>query len=355
MSVAGVARDLAAYYEVPFAIPTPDIGGVAAGPPASSLVTVEVVDEDGCGRFTARVLQGVTVGAVDREDRQAADAARHASDQQRRRRVELRDARARAAVAPLRPRAGRRGRSARARARRTARRSDPLDDVERKLTAEDLLICDANDRPNGIAGIMGGATPRSRTTTTEVLVEMAWFDPMTIAQGVAAARPPQRGVGSLREGLRSARSSTSPRTASSSCSAARCRQSPGIVDVRGRSTHAADGAGPHGAGQRHPRHANSREQRSVTCSSRSGSRPRRAGDDHDVTIPSWRIDTATEIDVIEEVGRMYGYERIGAVVPPSVHSARSASGRTSGGSCATCSSASGSPRRCRCRSSRRAT
>ena len=43
------------------------------------------------------------------------------------------------------------------------------------------------------------------------------------------------------------------------------------------------------------------------------------GDDQDVTIPSWRLDSSTEIDVIEEVGRMYGYERIGAIVPPAVH------------------------------------
>jgi phenylalanyl-tRNA synthetase beta chain len=43
------------------------------------------------------------------------------------------------------------------------------------------------------------------------------------------------------------------------------------------------------------------------------------GDDQDVTIPSWRLDSSSEIDVIEEVGRMYGYERIGAVVPPAVH------------------------------------
>ena len=31
-----------------------------------------------------------------------------------------------------------------------------LDDVERTLTAEDLLICDLDDRPIGLAGIMGG-------------------------------------------------------------------------------------------------------------------------------------------------------------------------------------------------------
>src|SRR5262245_7150815 len=64
MSVAGVARDLPAHYGVPFAIPTPDIPP-ATGPPASSLVTVEVVDKNGCGRFTAGVLRGVAVRPSD--------------------------------------------------------------------------------------------------------------------------------------------------------------------------------------------------------------------------------------------------------------------------------------------------
>src|SRR3954452_19443642 len=62
MSVAGVSRDLAAYYGLPFAIPAPDIAGVRSGPPAAS-VKVEIEDPDGCGRFTARILQGVTVEA----------------------------------------------------------------------------------------------------------------------------------------------------------------------------------------------------------------------------------------------------------------------------------------------------
>jgi phenylalanyl-tRNA synthetase beta chain len=35
-----------------------------------------------------------------------------------------------------------------------------------------------------------------------------------------------------------------------------------------------------------------------------------AGDDHDVAIPTWRFDSATEIDVIEEVGRHFGYRHI---------------------------------------------
>src|SRR5207244_2841121 len=57
-----------------------------------------------------------------------------------------------------------------------------LDDVERTFTQDDLLICDAHDVPNGIGGIMGGASSEISETTTDVLVEMAWFQPMAIAQ-----------------------------------------------------------------------------------------------------------------------------------------------------------------------------
>ncbi|HET8621050.1 MAG TPA: hypothetical protein VFM27_18920, partial [Acidimicrobiales bacterium] len=63
MSVAGVARDLAARLGVPFAIPEPVVSEVPASKVAD--VRVEVEAPDGCGRFTARVLSGVTVGESD--------------------------------------------------------------------------------------------------------------------------------------------------------------------------------------------------------------------------------------------------------------------------------------------------
>ncbi|HEX8803835.1 MAG TPA: hypothetical protein VF743_06570, partial [Acidimicrobiales bacterium] len=47
-----------------------------------------------------------------------------------------------------------------------------------------------------------------------------------------------------------------------------------------------------------------------------------AGDDLDVTVPSWRYDSSTEIDVVEEVARHHGYTRIGRRVPPSAHTGR---------------------------------
>ena len=97
-------------------------------------------------------------------------------------------------------------------ARRTlrARRARPgeslvtLDDVERPLarpgrglgdTGEDCVIVDGDDRVLGLAGIMGGASSEISSSTTDVLLEAAFFDPMTIARS------------SKRHGLRSEASS----------------------------------------------------------------------------------------------------------------------------------------------------
>ncbi|HET8960246.1 phenylalanine--tRNA ligase subunit beta, partial [Nocardioides sp.] len=54
-----------------------------------------------------------------------------------------------------------------------------LDDVERTLSAEDLLICD--DRgPIGLAGVMGGAETELTETTTDIVIEAAHFAPVSI-------------------------------------------------------------------------------------------------------------------------------------------------------------------------------
>ncbi|WP_116125501.1 phenylalanine--tRNA ligase subunit beta [Lewinella sp. IMCC34183] len=55
-----------------------------------------------------------------------------------------------------------------------------LDGVERKLSSDDLMICDANDRPLCIAGVFGGAGSGVTETTTRVFLESAHFDPGTV-------------------------------------------------------------------------------------------------------------------------------------------------------------------------------
>ncbi len=54
-----------------------------------------------------------------------------------------------------------------------------LDGVDRKMIADDLLICDGQG-PVAIAGVMGGADSEIRTETTRVLYECAWFDPRSV-------------------------------------------------------------------------------------------------------------------------------------------------------------------------------
>jgi phenylalanyl-tRNA synthetase beta chain len=57
-----------------------------------------------------------------------------------------------------------------------------LDDVERTLYPEDLLITDSGTSVLAIAGVMGGATSEVGASTTDVLVEAAHFDPTSVAR-----------------------------------------------------------------------------------------------------------------------------------------------------------------------------
>ena len=54
-----------------------------------------------------------------------------------------------------------------------------LDGVERKLTTEDLVVCDAK-KPVGLAGVMGGFDTMITEKTRNILIESAWWDPATI-------------------------------------------------------------------------------------------------------------------------------------------------------------------------------
>jgi phenylalanyl-tRNA synthetase beta chain len=55
-----------------------------------------------------------------------------------------------------------------------------LDEVERKLSAEDLMICDLKDNPLCIAGVFGGLHSGVTDNTTTVLIESAYFNPVSV-------------------------------------------------------------------------------------------------------------------------------------------------------------------------------
>ena len=137
--------------------------------------------------------------------RAGSTAAGHAPDQQRRRRHQLRDARAQPAEPRLRPRHARRRRVPGPSRRATARRSTTLDGVERTLTADDLLICDADDTPDRHRRDHGRrSTARSATRPRRSRSRSPGSNRSASPQTRYAARPAQRGVAALRPRRRSA-------------------------------------------------------------------------------------------------------------------------------------------------------
>ena len=317
MSVAGLARDLAAHFKVPFTLPAPAVSAAPDGDDVTALITVENLAPELCGRFTARVLQDVTVGPspqriASRLTLMGMRPINNVVDVSNYVMLELGQ--------PSHPYdlARVEGGGLRVRRARDGETLVTLDDVERAFTVDDLLICNAKDEPDGIGGIMGGASSEISEATRDVLVEMAWFQPMMIA------------TSSRRLGVRSEASSRFEKGCDPAIidlaharfvellGAAVGRVASGTADVAGElprsPTVRVRTARVNGI-------LGTELDRStiVDLLDPIGFHSTPVDGDLDVTIPSWRPDSATEIDVIEEVGRHYGYERIGTVVPPAVH------------------------------------
>jgi phenylalanyl-tRNA synthetase beta chain len=316
MSVAGVARDLAARLGVPFELPQPQVDELPVD--VGSDVTVEVLDPDLCGRFTASVVRNVRVTASDptvarrltllgmRPINSLVDVSNYVM-------LELGQPNHPYDLAKVR------GRGFRVRRAREGETLVTLDDVERTFTGEDLLICDAEDAPVGIAGVMGGAETEIDHTTTDVLLEMAWFKPLAVAR--TSRRLKLRSEASARfekgcdpEIIERAHARFAELLATSGA-----RMETGLPDQRGDLP------------SREP--VRVRVSRVNTLLGTDLSRERMIDllapigfetvssneDDFAVTIPTWRYDSSTEIDVVEEIARMFGYTQLGRTVPPSAH------------------------------------
>jgi len=313
MSVAGVARDLAARQGVPFALPEPMVPESGEG--AAGRVTVEILDAGLCGRFGLRVLDGVSVGTSprwlanrlnalgQRPINSVVDASNYVMLElgQPNHTYDL----ARVAGAAFRIRRAGDGEVI-----------ETLDGVERTLTAADGVIADGDDVAIGIAGIMGGANTEIDAGTTSVALEMAWWDPMSIA--TSARRLGLRSEASARfeRGCDPEVIELAMRRFAELLAPAGATLAPDLVDARGdlpaRETIRVRTDRVNailGTDLGRDRIAE------VLQSIEFGVEP--AGDDLDVDIPSFRPDSSTEIDVIEEVARVHGYGRIERTVPRS--------------------------------------
>lgn len=317
----GAARDLAAHLGI--AGPTIPVAPAPNGPVRSA--PVELVDGDRCARFTTLVMSGVTVGpspdwianrlraAGMRPINNVVDVSNYVM-------LELNQPNHAYDLASLG------GGSFRIRLARDGEQIVTLDGATRTLTSDDLLICDGADVAiGGVAGVMGGLHSEITDDTTEIALEIAWFEQTAMTRtmnrlGVrteASARF-ERGVDPygmpaaqgrfvellrltcpdlvVHEGAVDARHASLPdqdrpvpvrvrqvnRILGTSLDAATITR---LLDPIGYTTLSVDGVG---------------DAAVLT-----------------IRIPSWRPDSSDEIDVVEEVARHVGYRNLGSAVPNS--------------------------------------
>jgi phenylalanyl-tRNA synthetase beta chain len=192
-----------------------------------------------------------------------------------------------------------------------------LDGTERTLTAEDLLICDAR-RAVALAGVMGGQNSEIADSTTEVFLECAYFQP-------AGVRKTSRRLGLVTESSYRFERGVDPAEglaeALETC-AELIRTLAGGSVAKGVVDACPSPVQPKTVQLRQPRIARvlgvdvGAEQASAYLEALNMPCTARAGDTLTFSVPPYRHDIFAEIDLIEEVGRMYGYDNI----PPREHS-----------------------------------
>ena len=310
LSVIGVAREVAAATGVPYT--PPDTGVPEADERADDVATVDVLDRPACPRYTARILRNVQhiaspiriqarlTAAGMRPISAAVDATNYAM-------IEIGQ--------PLHPfdLALLKGPGIVVRRAIAGERMVTLDAAERTFTAEDLLICDA-ERPVAVAGVMGGALAEISGDTTDILLEAAAFE----RGGIQRTR--RRIQLSTEASMRFERG-VDPEAVTVGADRA-CRLMAGWCGAQVLAGTIDVGTTP--------------KRRSVTMRASRASMligyevtamdavdvfdrlmmsSVTHGDEVTVEVPGYRVDVEREADLIEEVVRVQGYERVGSSTP----------------------------------------
>lgn len=213
-----------------------------------------------------------------------------------------------------------------------------LDDVVRPLDAQDLLITDGGDVPLAIAGVMGGETSEVSPTTTNVLIEAAHFDPITVARSSRRHKLSTEASKRFERGVDPAMTDVVAQLAVDLLA----RLGGGTIDAGAtdvdlrvpRRAFEVDTASawalvqpPAATGGRVPdgldHAAVVATLRAIGCEvddvAGADGRPGEATSDGfrrvAVLPPPWRRDLANGPDLVEEVARIRGYDRIPSVLP----------------------------------------
>ena len=312
MNHYGVAREASVIYNLPLLA----LDSKLPAAPGNSDFAIEIADQTGCARYTARVVRDVKIKPspdamakrlllVDqRSINNAADATNYT----------LWEMGHPTHVFDLDLLEGGKILVRRAFSGETLK---TLDGVERKLTPEDLVIADAV-KPVALAGVMGGFDTMITAKTKNILIESAWFDPATVRK---TAR---------RHGLHTDASHRFERGADFEATTKACDRvavrllesaggelDGGAIDVVARQVDLAPVA-LH-LSEVHRILGEKLETNEIfRILQQLGFElmPERGGDpDFTVRIPSWRLDVEREIDLVEEIARLHGYDKFANTLP----------------------------------------
>jgi len=192
-----------------------------------------------------------------------------------------------------------------------------LDGAERSLESSDLVIAD----PSGaiaIAGVMGGAATEVSETTGEVILESACFERASVAHtGRRLFLRTEASVRFERGSDPQMAPVAAARAAALMAQLAGGRVATPAVDAEPRPfeprrTMLRPSRTDHVLGIEVALQAQKNHLRSLGFELSS------SASELEVTIPSWRQDVAREVDLIEEVARLEGFDRLPATLPPGV-------------------------------------
>jgi phenylalanyl-tRNA synthetase beta chain len=316
LSILGLAREMAAAVDKPIQLPPTRVEKPLS---KKTDFTVEIHDFDLCPRYTARVIEGVKIGPSPKWMQRRLEACGVRSINNI---VDISNYVLLEFGHPLHAfdLDTLQGRKIIVRRARPGETLLTLDDQERKLHEDDLVIADA-ERPVALAGVMGGAETEVSETTVNLLIESAYFDPTSIRKtskkmGLSTEASYRFERGTDWEGLVDAGN----RCCRLIEELAEGKVVGDLIDIQPEE----------GSPERLvPRKVELRVSRcnqvlgihlspgeTMAILKRIGFTPGEKGEDLiEAPIPAYRNDIEREIDLIEEVARIYGYNKIKSEVP----------------------------------------
>ncbi|MEI7814227.1 MAG: phenylalanine--tRNA ligase subunit beta [Coriobacteriia bacterium] len=316
LSVVGVAREIGAVLGVESSVPASS--PAECGAPVAESVAVTIDDAELCPRYTARLIRNVKIGPSPQwlAEKVTASGTRSISNI-----VDITNYIMFELGQPLHAfdadllAVGSSGRiELGVRLAREGEKLTTLDGKGRKL-AQDVLVITDSSGPIALAGVMGGESTEIHDGTVNILLEAACFAPASVSHT-------SRRLGLFSEASsrfekivdRSACVAALDRAAALMAELAEGEVAPGVVDAYPISLE------PCILTLRHARlcaviGAEISQAEAAEILTRLGCSVAADGDISTVSVPSFRADLSREIDLIEEVLRVWGMERVPSTLP----------------------------------------